>query len=60
MYKGEDVILGIHVDDIVVIGERKSINKFKKELANQVKCRDLGEVKNSITICKEEWERFGN
>jgi hypothetical protein len=41
--KGERLIVGVYVDDLLITGSSlKSIDRFKKEIANVFRMSDLG------------------
>lgn len=42
--------LAVHVDDLVLMGDEKLINDFKKEFGKRVKMKDLGPVKHILGL----------
>ena len=48
--EGRIAILSLYVDDCMLIGEEKDIQKIKEILTSQFKMKDLGEVKQIVGI----------
>ena len=48
LYSGEKVWLVIFVDDILITGEEKEINKVANNLKEELRAKDLGEVNNFL------------
>jgi hypothetical protein len=42
------VVIGIHVDDLVIAGELEKVNQTKKELSQIFKMKDLGELNSFL------------
>ncbi|KAI7815493.1 Retrovirus-related Pol polyprotein, partial [Rhyzopertha dominica] len=50
IYIGNDLILGVYVDDIILVGHLEQIQYVKQELMNKFDTRDLGEATNILGI----------
>lgn len=42
IYRKESLILGVYVDDILIVGIGKEIEKFKKDIQERMRVKDLG------------------
>ena len=50
IYYDKNLIVGLYVDDMIIIGRKKYIDQMLKELAKFLEFRDLGEVKRILSI----------
>ena len=48
--KARTTIIGIHVDDFIIVGNPEDVNHFKKEFKKHYKVKDLGEASNILSI----------
>jgi hypothetical protein len=51
------VIVTIYVDDLVIVGTRKSVNKFKAEISEKFEMKDLGALSHCIGLQISKTER---
>ncbi|KAI5735092.1 hypothetical protein M8J77_014056 [Diaphorina citri] len=49
-----DIIIGLYVDDILVVGVREIVTQFKCELGQHLNVRDLGVAKNLLSFQVEQ------
>jgi hypothetical protein len=57
IYYNKTLIVGIHVDDFIIIEEKKDIDLFKKQLKTFYAIKELGAVKNLLSINVNTTER---
>ncbi|GBL74305.1 hypothetical protein AVEN_235294-1 [Araneus ventricosus] len=51
----KNIIVGVYVDDFLIIGDIREINKFKEKIKRKFNAKDLGPVSHNLSmrICKE-------
>ena len=50
IYYLPELIVGVYVDDMLIIGMKELVQKFKSNLADQIKIKDLGQANNILSI----------
>jgi hypothetical protein len=67
VYYATDLIVGVYVDDLLLVGKREEIMEFKRKLSNEVDMKNLGQAslflsirirkegKNQITLDQEAY-----
>ena len=60
VFAGEGVIVAVHVDDMVVVGPKCNVDKFKVNLSNCIDIKDLGTINNilQLHVSRPERERL--
>jgi len=50
VYVLRDMVVGIYVDDILIIGSTQAIDRFKNDLSSKMKIKDLGNVSVILSL----------
>lgn len=50
VYVGRDIILGVYVDDFLVIGEKEEVMRFKVNFKEFMEVKELGELSNMLSL----------
>ena len=53
-----NLMVGVYVDDLVVIGKKKDVIEFKKEIAKKLKISDKGRLKFCLSM-QVDWQKNG-